>query len=63
MVARESMTEEGMALYQAGSVVAVASWSMRAEGLFEARERTEAGAAEAMARMLAEKVGLAWMAA
>ena len=38
---------------QAGSVVSVTIWLKRMEGLFPARERAEAGAADAMAMMAA----------
>ena len=48
---------------QAGSVVSVTIWLKRMEGLFPARERAEAGAADAMALRAADQVGLAMMAA
>ena len=57
------MTEVGMEETQAGSDVSVTIWLKRMEGLFPARERAEAGAADAMALRAADQVGLAMMAA
>ena len=57
------MTEVGIEETQAGLVVSVTIWLKRMEGLDPARERAEAGAADAMALRAADQVGLAMMAA
>lgn len=62
-VAKAPMTEVGMEETQAGSDVSVTIWLKRTEGLFPAAASAEAGAADAMALMAADQVGLATMAA